>query len=300
VIRLEDVLIFVCTADSGSLSAAARQLNVTPAVASAALKRLEQELGARLLTRSTRSLRLTPDGERYLIHARKMLAEVDAGRDALAHDKQVIGGEVSLSMPSDLGRNLLAAWIDEFQSQHPQVTLKVCISDRIADMFRQPVDLAVRYGKPDDSTLIALPLVHDNRRVLCASPAYFARHGKPQFPADLVSHNCLKFSLSDVVHEHWTFYRDDAATTVSVSGNRASDDGELVRRWAVDGRGIAYKSRMDVLHDLRSGVLEAALTDYLGEPAPLSLICTHRLMISPTVYALRDFLQKRIDGYIGA
>jgi DNA-binding transcriptional LysR family regulator len=293
-IRLEDLLIFVSAADNGSLSAAARQLDLTPSVASVGLKRLEAELGARLLARSTRSLRLTPDGERYLQYARN----VEAGSNAVAHGRKAIGGTVSLSVPSDLGRNVLARWLDEFQTNHPDVSLQIRIGDHLTNMFSSSIDLAVRYGTPEDSTLIALPLVNDNRRVLCASPAYFARHGKPATPADLLDHNCLRFALSDTVHDRWTFHADGEPTTVSVRGNRCNNDGELVRRWAVDGHGIAYKSRIDVLKNLREGTLESALTDLQGEAAPLHLVCTHRLMLSPTVNALRDFLQRHIKLYL--
>ncbi|HEY4801183.1 MAG TPA: LysR family transcriptional regulator, partial [Paraburkholderia sp.] len=128
-IRLEDLVIFISAVDNGSLSAAARQLDLTPAVASVGLKRLETELGTRLLARSTRSLRLTPDGERYLEYARNVMEQVEAGQNAVAHGRKMIGGAVSLSIPSDLGRNVLAAWLDEFQTQHPAVSFQVHIGD---------------------------------------------------------------------------------------------------------------------------------------------------------------------------
>ncbi|HKR40372.1 MAG TPA: LysR family transcriptional regulator [Paraburkholderia sp.] len=297
-IRLEDLVIFISAADNGSLSAAARQLDLTPAVASAGLKRLETELGTRLLARSTRSLRLTPDGERYLEYARGVMEQVEAGQNAVAHGRKMIGGTVSLSIPSDLGRNVLAPWLDDFQAQHPAVSFQVHIGDHVTDMFRSPVAVAVRYGVPEDSSLVALPLAPDNRRVLCAAPGYFARHGKPATPADLSRHNCLRFALSDTLHDRWTFYRGDEASVVNVHGNRSSDDGELVRRWAVAGHGLAYKSRLDVLADIQAGRLETALDAFQGEGAPLHLVCAHRTMLSPTVNALRDVLRDRIAAYL--
>ncbi|MCX5542784.1 LysR family transcriptional regulator [Paraburkholderia sp. CNPSo 3076] len=297
-IRLEDLVIFINAADNGSLSAAARQLDLTPAVASAGLKRLESELGTRLLARSTRSLRLTPDGERYLEYARGVMEQVEAGQNAVAHGRKMIGGTVSLSIPSDLGRNVLAPWLDDFQAQHPAVSFQVHIGDHVTDMFRSPVAVAVRYGVPEDSSLVALPLAPDNRRVLCAAPAYFGRHGKPATPADLSRHNCLRFALSDTLHDRWTFYRGDEASVVNVHGNRSSDDGELVRRWAVAGHGIAYKSRLDVLADIQAGRLETALDAFQGEGAPLHLVCAHRTMLSPTVNALRDLLRDRIAAFL--
>lgn len=297
-IRLEDLVIFISAADNGSLSAAARQLDLTPAVASAGLKRLETELGTRLLARSTRSLRLTPDGERYLEYARGVMEQVEAGQNAVAHGRKMIGGTVSLSIPSDLGRNVLAPWLDDFQAQHSAVSFQVHIGDHVTDMFRSPVAVAVRYGVPEDSSLVALPLAPDNRRVLCAAPGYFARHGKPATPADLSRHNCLRFALSDTLHDRWTFYCGGEASVVNVHGNRSSDDGELVRRWAVAGHGLAYKSRLDVLADIQAGRLETALDAFQGEGAPLHLVCAHRTMLSPTVNALRDLLRDRIAAYV--
>jgi DNA-binding transcriptional LysR family regulator len=112
-----------------------------------------------------------------------------------------------------------------------------------------------------------------------------------------VQHNCLRYALSDTLHDRWTFYKNGDATVVTVRGDRSSDDGELVRRWALAGRGIAYKSRLDVLADLKAGRLEAALTDFEGESAPLHLVCAHRTMLSPTVNALRDLLRERLSTY---
>jgi DNA-binding transcriptional LysR family regulator len=297
-IRFDDLQVFICAVDNGSLSAAARQLDVTPAVASVALKRLENEVGARLLARSTRSLRLTPEGERYAVHARKALAEIQAGHDALAYGRQDIGGNISLSMPSDLGRNVLAPWLDEFQERHQRVTLSIRISDRLTDLFRQPVDVAVRYGIPEDSSLVALPLAAGNRRVLCAAPSYFARYGTPSHPDDLRRHNCLRFSLSDIIHEHWRFHHGEEEVTTAVQGDRVADDGELVHRWALQGVGIAYKSRLDVLGDLRAGRLVTAMEGLVGELAPLHLVCTHRLALSPTINALRNHLRERLERHI--
>lgn len=297
-IRFDDLTVFVLAADNGNMSAAARLLNIAPAVASAAIKRLEAELGVRLFARSTRSLRLTSDGARYVEFARNALSELRAGHDALMQERDVLHGTLTLSIPSDLGRNVLTDWLDAFMAQHPALALNVRIGDMRVDMFRQPVDAAVRYGVPDDSTLVAAPLAPDNRRVLCASPAYFARHGKPASPDELLRHNCLRLALSETMHDRWTFEKDDDPQVVKVMGNRISDDGELVRRWAVAGQGLAYKSRLDVLADLRAGRLETALDDWLGERAPVNLVSTHRLALTPALSRLRDFLQDRMRAYV--
>src|SRR5688572_2596788 len=147
VLRLDDLTVFVRTADQGSLSAAARSLEISPALASAALKRLEGELGLRLFARTTRSLRLTDEGERYLVHAREALRLLKEGHDTLMQAKEVPGGTLKIAMPSDLGRNILLYWLDKFQAQYPGVHYQISVSDRQADMYRQPVDIAIRYGK---------------------------------------------------------------------------------------------------------------------------------------------------------
>ena len=299
VVRLDDVTVFVRTADRGSLSAAARELEISPALASAAVKRLERELGIRLFARTTRSLRLTDEGERYLRHARDALRALQDGHDALAEGKETLGGVLKMSMPSDLGRNMLVGWLDQFQHLYPKVSYQLSVGDRLSDLYRQPVDIAIRYGRQDDSSLIALPLAPDNRRVLVASPEYVRRHGPLADLHDLARHNCLRFMLDDVIHDRWNFYpmhgaaEQGAPVAVQVHGDRSADDADLVRRWAVAGLGVAYKSRLDVSGDLRAGRLVVLMPDVAGEPTPLHMVCMHRSQVSATVLTLRDFLREQ-------
>lgn len=292
-LRFDDLQLFVRAADLGSLSAAARGLDWSPAVASAALKRLEQQLGVRLLARSTRSLRLTAEGESFLEHARQALSSVEDGRRALASGKQVIAGVLQLSAPSDFGRNLLVPWLDEFQRQHPQLDVRLGLGDGLADLFRQPVDIALRYGQPEDSSLVALPVAPSNRRVLCAAPAYLAEHGIPQRVEALAQHNCLLFMLAGRAHDRWTFTEGRRPVSLTVTGNRITDDADVVRRWALAGSGIAYKSWLDVAGDVHAGRLQVLLPNVLGEPAPLNMLCTHRAQLSKPVLLLRELLQAR-------
>lgn len=299
VVRLDDVTVFVRTADRGSLSAAARELEISPALASAAVKRLEGELGIRLFARTTRSLRLTDEGARYLRHARDALRALQDGHDALAEGKETLGGVLKMSMPSDLGRNMLVGWLDQFQHLYPKVSYQLSVGDRLSDLYRQPVDIAIRYGRQDDSNLIALPLAPDNRRVLVASPEYVRRHGPLTDLHDLARHNCLRFMLDDVIHDRWNFYpmhgaaEQGAPVAVQVHGDLSADDADLVRRWAVAGLGVAYKSRLDVSGDLRAGRLVVLMPDVAGEPTPLHMVCMHRSQVSATVLTLRDFLREQ-------
>ncbi|WP_374439279.1 LysR family transcriptional regulator [Pseudomonas panipatensis] len=299
-LRLDDLQIFVRTAERGSLSAAARELDVSAAVASAALKRLEAALEARLFARSTRSLRLTAEGELFLGHARASLQSLDDGRQLLAGGRREVAGPLQVSAPSDFGRNVLLPWLDEFQALHPRLHLRLLISDRQADLYRQPVDVAIRLGQPNDSSLVALPLAADNRRVLCGAPDYFACHGRPRQPEDLRRHNCLLYLLAGRAHQRWSFSDGRREQVIDVSGDRICDDADVVRRWAVAGRGLVYKSWLDVAADVRAGRLEVALPDYLGEAAPMNLFCTHRAQLSPAVTLLREFVQQRCAELIRA
>ena len=295
-LRLDDLTIFVRTADRGSLSAAARELEISPALASAAVKRLEGVLGLRLFARTTRSLRLTEEGEHYLRNAREALRLLKEGHDALRKDQETFSGTLKISMPSDLGRNQLVGWLDQFQAQYPKIHYQLSVADRLSDLYRQPVDIAIRYGRQEDSSLIALPLAPDNRRVLVAAPDYIKKHGKPVALDDLRSHNCLRFALDDVTHDRWSFYPPHGEpVTLAVGGNRCADDADVVRRWAVAGLGIAYKSRLDVTDDIRAGRLQVLLPDWTGEPAPLHMLCLHRSQVTPAVLQLRDFLRAQCE-----
>lgn len=298
-LRFDDLQLFVRAADLGSLSAAARVMDLSPAVASAALKRIEAQLGVRLLARSTRSLRLTAEGQGFLDYARTALSSLDEGRRLLARGQDQVSGVLQLSAPSDFGRNLLLPWLDAFQREHPQLTVRLLLGDRIADLFRQPVDIALRYGEPEDSSLVALPVATDNRRVLCASPDYLARRGEPRQLEHLLQHNCLLYMLGTRVHDHWQFNDGKRELGLTVSGDRFSDDADVVRLWAIAGAGIAYKSWLDVAQDVTAGRLKVLLPELTCERAPLNLLCGHRAQLSKPVKLLRDMLIERCAGLAG-
>ncbi|MFT3850291.1 MAG: LysR family transcriptional regulator [Propionivibrio sp.] len=290
---LLDLDIFVRTVESGSLSATARALELTPAAASAALKRLEAELQAALFVRSTRSLRLTHEGERFLAYCRVALEALREGQEALASGRHQVRGTLQIAAPSDLGRNALLGWLEEFRVLYPAVRFRLQLSDRNADLFRQPVNIAIRYGEPGDSNLIAQPLAPDNRRVLCASPEYLARHGTPATPQALKEHACLCFMTGEAAHDRWRFQRGAERLSVKVTASQVANDGDVVRRWAVAGLGVANKSRLDIAGELATGRLVALCADWEGEPAPLHLVCADRRLLTPAVALLRDFIRAR-------
>ena len=293
-IRLEDLNVFVRTAEAGSLSAAARALECSPAVASAALARLEQALGERLLLRSTRSARLSPAGERYLPYAIEALRAIEEGKLSLAGASGKLVGQLRIGAPSDFGRNRLREWLDEFQACHPQLGLRLQVGDRLSDLFREPVDAALRYGSPHDESLVALALAPENRRVAVASPAYLASHGHPGEPEALESHAGLLYTVGDQVNERWSFTRGLETRSVTMKSRRIAEDGDLVRRWAVDGHGVAFLSGLDVSRDIEAGRLVRLLPAWQGEKVALYFVCPHRSLLSPAIMALRDHLLAQI------
>lgn len=288
-----DLEIFVRTADSGSISAAARTLALTPAAASIALKRLETRLGIRLFARSTRSMRLTEEGRRYLESVRLALAALADGEQALKHQTQGLSGVLQLAAPSDFGRNVLLPWLDDFKRRHPNIQLQLLLNDRHSDLFRETVDVALRFGVPGDSTLVALPILPGHRRVACASPDYLARHGTPKTPADLGEHSALLYLRKGRPYNCWRFSRQHEVLEVEVRGDYLTDDGEVARRWALAGHGIAYKAWLDVAADVQAGRLVTLFDDWQGESVPFNLLCPHRVQVSERVKVLQAFLQER-------
>ena len=300
--RLSPLQLFIAVAEAGSFSAAARRLDLGPVQASATIARLERELGVRLFERSTRRLRLTEAGEQWLPHARQMLAAWEDGQVALREAAGVdapLSGRLRVSLPSDLGRQQLWRWIEDFIAAEngPGLQLELRLSDRLADLVQEPVDYAVRYGEPPDSSLVALQLAPGNRRVLCASPDYIARHGQPSTPAELSDQCCLRYVLGDSVHARWRFTSPTGeAVAVEVGGSRVADDGNLVRQWALAGLGIAYKSALDVADDLAEGRLVALLPGWLGEAAPLHWMAVGRHRMTPPLRRLAAELRRRCEA----
>ncbi|MDV5140203.1 LysR family transcriptional regulator [Chimaeribacter arupi] len=295
-IRLDDVALFVRSAALGSFSRAAREGDLLPGQVSAAVQRLERDLDKRLFVRSTRSLRLTAEGETYLPYAQELLALVQAGAESLQGNEEALQGELKVALPSDIGRNILLPVMTAFFKAHPGLSLRLSLSDQRSDMFRDPVDVAVRYGALDNSRYVALPLAADNRRVLAASPGYLQQHGEPQQLDDIPRHACLLYTLNGQAYDKWLFPGQGAPRQLTVNSRMLCDDADIARRWAVDGMGIVYKSWIDLSDDVLAGRLKVLLPDHPGEITPLHLICPHRKQFSPAIRQLHQCLSDHLKG----
>jgi DNA-binding transcriptional LysR family regulator len=297
-VRLQDLQLFIRSAVLGGFSEAAREANVQPSQVSTAIKRLEEELDVRLFARSTRTLRLTVEGERYLPYAKNVLDMLRAGHDHLRDaDSGVSGlsGMLQIALPSDLGRNVLLPWLSAFQGQHPALVLRLAFADRVADVFRDTVDVAIRYGVGEEEDYFAIPIVPENRRVLCASPSYLKARGVPSTLAELAEHDCLLYEMRGKMHDKWTFVDGRQRQTVQVKGSMQSNDADIVRRLAVAGRGILYKSWLDVANDVKDGRLVQLFPHVVGEPTPLSLVYPHRGQRPQAIRLLTDSLRKWLE-----
>ena len=292
--NLSDLQVLVQTARGGTLTAAARALGMTPAAASATLKRLEAQLGTRLFERSTRAMRLTSQGQILLDYAVRAFELLDEGESQVLADRATLVGTVRVAAPSDLTRTMLLPLFDEFMAAHPGLQLQLSVADRVLDVLRDEVDLAIRYGTPADSRLVARMLAAA-RPVCSASPDYLCRHGTSRTPQELARHNCITFDRGGRRHRVWRFCRDGQWTQVRVEGDRSVDDASLAREWALAGAGVILKSGIDQRRDLERGALVPLLTEWQTEPYPLHALLPSGRFVPNRVRALVDFLAERFQ-----
>jgi DNA-binding transcriptional LysR family regulator len=293
-------------ARGGSLTAASRVMGITPAAASAMLKKLEARLRVRLVERSTRALRLTAAGERLRGYAQRALELLDEGIAMLAEGGEgtaaarggtALRGRIRISCSSDLTRRVVLPLLDEFLDRHPGVELHLTVGDTLRDVVRDEVDLALRYGELADSRLVARRLF-DGRRLLVASPEYLKGHGRPAHPSELVEHECIRFKIGDRLERDWHFWRRDALQAppveVSVRGRRSADDGGIAHQWALEGRGLTYKSELDVRDSLARGALVDVMPDWVGRPMPLHALMPSQRFLPQRLQTLVDHLAERL------
>jgi DNA-binding transcriptional LysR family regulator len=287
--NVADLNVLIHTARSGSLTGAAAALGITPAAASATLKRLETQLGTRLFERSTRAMRLTAQGQTLLDYAKRAFDLLAEGESQVTEGLGALVGTLRVAAPSDLARNTLLPWFSEFLALHPGVELSLSVGDRPLDVVRDEVDVALRFGTPPDSRLVARTLALSSP-VLCASPDYLRRHPAPEKPQDLLQHNCLTFERGGRRHRQWRFAHNGHWTDVRVNGDRSVDDASLARDWAIAGVGVLLKSAVDLRNQLADGQLVRLLPDWDTEPYPLHALLPSGRFVPTRVRALVDFL----------
>lgn len=291
-VEIDDLQLFMRLAHTGSMSEAARQLDITPASVSARLKRIEAALGLRLVERTTRSLRLTPEGERFLQTCEATLLAWTQGRGRLLNEAKSLTGRIHLAAPTDTSTQFLGPWISEYRLANPKLEVQLHVGDRMHDLPREAVDIAIRYGELADSAMISRLLVQ-SERVLVASPDYLKRHGMPDSVADLEQHQCLAWTSRNQPKVQWAFTTAQGISQSIVVKPGLCGDSLLVRQWALHGDGIAYKALVDVAADLRAGRLIRALPDHRGEPVPIHAVMPSTQYQPVRVRAMLAFLAER-------
>ena len=295
--RMSEIEVFVKVVETGSFSAAADALNLSPSAVSKIVARVEARLGLPLAIRSTRRLRLTAEGEDYFARGRQILKDIESLEMGVKESAGQIGGALRVSCNVPFGMHVVAPLLPGFLAAFPEIRLEFSLSDSTADLIRESIDVAIRTGVLADSTIRARKLVSSPRHIV-AAPAYLARHSTPNEPRDLLNHNCLTLGFNKN-YGKWPFrISQDGVVTqldLAVKGNLALDDGESLRRFAIDGVGLARLSDFHIGPDLQAGRLVCVLEDYNpGDREPVSIIYADQSHLAARIRAFVNYLAARI------
>ncbi len=282
--QLKQIESFVSVATRGSLSAAAREAGVTPAVIGRRLDALEARLGVKLLLRTPRRITLTFEGSAFLEDCQRILNELANAEAAVSLGGIKPSGHLRLTAPAGFGRRHVAPVVMHFLQANPEVSCTLELSDRMVDLVNENFDCAIRIGELPDSSLVSVRLA-ENRRVVIASREYLAHHGTPRTPQDLLAHNCLCLAQQ----RGWQFSGEDGAPLLlRVAGNLECNDGAVLRDWTLAGLGLAWRSLWEVGEDLRSGRLVQVLEDWAAAPLGIYAVFPQRRHLALRMRLLLD------------
>ncbi|HRP26525.1 LysR family transcriptional regulator [Thauera sp.] len=290
---LSELEFFVLLNRLGSLSAAARALDITPPAATMRLAAMERRIGARLLNRSTRKISLTPEGEIYLQHASRLIEELRELDEIVSGNGLAPRGRLRVNAPLGFGRTVIAPLVSTFTARHPDVEVQLEVTDRPIDLIEKGFDLAVRFGELPDNRINARRIM-SNRRFLCASPAYLEQHGTPRKLDDLTRHRCIVHRQNDDAYGVWRFLVDGRTEIVKVHGALSSNDGDIVQGWALDGQGIVIRSEWDVIKHLESGRLRRLLPEFTLPSADLYAYYPSKKNLPARVRTFINFLVEQL------
>ena len=284
---------FVRVAERGSFAAAAADLGLTPSALSKLVTRIEDRLGVRLLTRTTRKLALTAEGELFVARSRDILASIEAAEAEVTAASERPRGHLRISVGTAVAKQILGPALPVFLNRYADITVELHVSDRQVDLVAEQIDVAIRSGALGDSTLVARK-VGEATRVICASPSYLEKHGTPRVPADLLQHNCL--TLPGPAWSQWPFHTHEGINRLAVSGTFTSDNADLLLDMAVAGLGVARLADFMVARALRDGVLVRLLVDsHVPESFPIHALTVPGRHRAPRIRAFVDFFAQEFD-----
>ncbi|MCJ8350261.1 LysR family transcriptional regulator [Moritella sp.] len=300
--KFYDMAMFVSIVKHHGLAAAGRDLGLSPATMTTRLQALEERYGVKLLNRSTRHVSLTDSGELYHKACIEILDNVSETENLILNGVKEVKGSLKISAPKDIGKQYILPILSEFCKQYPDVVPYLYLNDDISNIAESGIDIVIRYGELADSSLISRRL-SSSQRVLCASPEYLAKHGTPLTPQDLVNHDCLAMIRSHEELKTWHFQDQDKKNAITVIPKRFSDDGEVIRYWALEGAGIALKSVLDVQDDIHNLRLVTVLNGYMtnfntstsASSADLNVVYISKKYQPKRIRLFLDFLFERFS-----
>jgi DNA-binding transcriptional LysR family regulator len=288
--RFKQLETFVAVATRGSLSAAAQSEGVAPAVIGRRIDALEERLGVKLLVRTTRKITLTFEGSAFLEDCQRILHDLHNAEASVSLGGVKASGHLRVTAPAGFGRAHVAPLLPPFLDAHPEVTISLELTDRLVDIVNEGIDLAVRIGALDDSSLVGLMLA-ENRRVVVASPEYLARRGTPTGPSELAQHECLTFGTYGNQARGWQFTLEGKTISVRVTGALECNDGAVLHEWSLAGRGLAWRSIWEVGADLKAGRLVTVLDDFAAPDNAIHAVFPQRRHLPLRVRMFIDYLK---------
>jgi DNA-binding transcriptional LysR family regulator len=274
---------------AGSFSAAAREMNVTTAAVSKRLTQMEARLGAQLLHRTTRRIGLTPEGEMYLAHARRILAEIDDMEQMIAGAMKAPKGLLRVNATLGFGRSHIAPLVSDFSKRFPGVQVQLQLTVNPPMLVEDAYDVCIRFGEPPDTRVIARRIA-SNRRLICAAPAYLERFGTPRTPHDLTTHNCIGIRQGEEGYGIWHLTSGQRTETVKVRGDLSTNDGGVAVNWALEGHGLLMRAEWDIAKYLQSGRLRQVLPNWETPPADIYAVFPYQVQTAARVRAFVDFV----------
>lgn len=291
----DNIRTFVRVYELGSMSAAGRDLRISPAVTSSRISQLEEHLGVRLFQRTTRSLTPTEQGKSFYRGATDILEAVESAEAQIVNITENLKGSLYVAAPLGVGRRLIAPQVPDFLKDYPEVNVRLRLTDRKVDLTTEGLDLAFFLGQPEDSNL-RIRKIADVERILCASPAYVERRGMPESGSDLVSdgHECLSLRFPGATEFQWSLTTPSGPKRFRVSGRYESDDGDVLTDWALAGHGVAMKPVFEVADHLRAGTLVPVAEKTPPEPIQMACLFTHRRRQDPKTRLFMEFMIDRV------
>ena len=292
---IDNIRTFVRVYELGSMSAAGRDLRISPAVTSSRISQLEEHLGVRLFQRTTRSLTPTEQGQSFYRGASEILEAIETAEAQIVNFTENPKGSLYVAAPLGVGRRLIAPQVPDFLSEYPEVSVRLRLTDRKVDLTTEGLDLAFFLGQPEDSNL-RIRKIADVPRVLCASPEYIEKRGMPESGEDLVSgnHECLNLRFPGATEFQWLLTTSSGPKRFRVSGRYESDDGDVLTDWALAGHGIVMKPVFEVADYLRTGRMVPVAEKTPPEPIQMACLFTHRRGQDPKARLFMEFVINRI------